>query len=106
MFNRGRLLVTNMANTQTPDFDNMTDDEIIAFFDEIEAVETHKWGITDLLEDEELDWTDERSDAEVAVNIAREAYMFACPDTCDALQEAYHDAQKALAAVLRKEAGE
>ena len=29
----------------TPDFDNMTDDEMIAFFDEIEAVENHKWSI-------------------------------------------------------------
>ena len=45
MFNRGHLLVRNMANTQEPDFDNMTDDEIIAFFDEMEKVENHKWSI-------------------------------------------------------------
>ena len=45
MFNRGEPLVCNMANTQEPDFDNMTDDEIIAFFDEMEKFENHKWGI-------------------------------------------------------------
>lgn len=54
---------------------------------------------------DEDDWSDARYEAEVAVRIARETYMFdACPETCDELQEAYHDAQKALAAVIRKEA--
>jgi len=53
---------------------------------------------------EEDDWSEERYEAEMAVVIARETYMFdACPDTCDDLQEAYHDAQKALAALIRKE---
>lgn len=28
-----------------PDFDNMTDDEIIALFDEMQAIEDHKWGM-------------------------------------------------------------
>ena len=53
---------------------------------------------------DEDDWSDARYEAEVAVRIAREYYMFSCPETCDELQEAYHDAQKALAAVIRKEA--
>ena len=35
-----------------PDWDNMTDDEIITFFEEMEAAENHKWGIEDMESDD------------------------------------------------------
>ncbi len=36
-----------------PDWDNMTDDEIIALFDEMQAIEDHKWGVPEDDDDEQ-----------------------------------------------------
>lgn len=53
--------------------------------------------------EEDDDWTEARYEAEVAVRIARETYMFSCPETCDELKEAWDEAEKELAALIKEE---
>lgn len=52
---------------------------------------------------DEDDWSDARYEAEVAVRIAEETYMWSCPDTCDDRKKELNEAIRALEKVKQEE---